>query len=153
MAHREPITHITDAPHGSEESHLQEQMRTEASIKVMKVWKEHEAHGNRQQYPGKDSGYGPGSFPGPLLNLPNRRIEGCGKGRANDVPSDSREDCHDSFSCSIEEFGRAARPSDEWLPGQAVVYGHRWRLTVQPDCRSWSFRAGRIRPAGRCAAR
>jgi hypothetical protein len=70
-------------------------MRTEDRIKVMKVWKEQEAHGNRQQYPGKETGHGPGGFPGPLLYLSNRRIEGCGKGRANDVSSDSSEDCHD----------------------------------------------------------
>src|ERR1039458_216571 len=103
-------------------------MRTEDRIKGMKVRQQQEAHGNRQQYPGKDSGHGPGSFPGPLLYFANRRIERRGKGRANDVPSDSREDCHDSFSCSIEEFGRASRPSDEWLPGQAVVRSEERRV-------------------------
>jgi hypothetical protein len=60
----------------------------------MNVWQKQKTHGNRQQYPGKYSGHGPGGFPGPLLYFANRRIEGSGKGRANDVPADSGKDCH-----------------------------------------------------------
>jgi hypothetical protein len=91
VAHGQAITHIAHTPHGSKKRHLQEHIRIYRSIETAKIGQQQQAHRNRQQNPGKDSGHGPGSLPGPFLYLPNGRIERCGGCRAHHVPSDPSE--------------------------------------------------------------
>jgi hypothetical protein len=63
VAHRQAVTHIANPPHGSEKSGFPQHARSDRCIEDAKVRQQQHAHPNRQQYPGEESGHGPGCFP------------------------------------------------------------------------------------------